>query len=248
MPLQAIPASFWRGGTSRGLLLRASTLSAFTPPARSQLILRALGAGDPDGRQIDGLGGGVSSLSKVAVIGLPGEGMEDQTRLGRLPGVGWADEGRRGEVGWDVVYRFGQVGVRERTIDWDATCGNLLAAVGVAAVTMPVLEYSAMFARALKMDKPERGPLMFPVSIMAAATGAVVTVRVPLDPWTLQLYEPAEGEGVRIAGVPGEAAGVEVEIPIEVGEGSEGGLPTSNPTDLVEVDGHTVSVHRHATA
>ena len=54
------------------------------------------------GRQIDGLGGGVSSLSKVAIIGAPGEGMKEQMASGRLPGVEWADEGERSGKSWDL--------------------------------------------------------------------------------------------------------------------------------------------------
>jgi len=118
MPPHYIPATFWRGGTSRGLILRASTLAPYSPSARSRIILTALGSPDPGGRQIDGLGGGVSSLSKVCTVGLPGEGAEEQRRMGRLPGVEWADDGERGE--WDVVYRFCQVGVRDSTLDWYA--------------------------------------------------------------------------------------------------------------------------------
>lgn len=118
-PPRAISASFHRGGTSRGLLLRASVLSAYSSSVRSNIIRTALGSPDPFGRQIDGLGGGVSSLSKCAVVGLPGEGKEEAKRSGAMEGVSWADDGEKEGVGkWDVVYRFCQVGVRDRTLDW----------------------------------------------------------------------------------------------------------------------------------
>lgn len=61
----------------------------------------------------------MSSLSKAAIIGVPGEGKEGQATNGALPGSSWADEGKREQVGeWDVVYRFAQVGVREPVLDW----------------------------------------------------------------------------------------------------------------------------------
>lgn len=119
MPPHGIPSSFYRGGTSRGLIFRASTLAPFSPSARSHIIRTALGSPDPMARQIDGLGGGVSSLSKAMIVGVPGEGWEEQGRQGRLPGVDWADEGHRKGLGeWDVVYRFCQVGVRDEVLDW----------------------------------------------------------------------------------------------------------------------------------
>ena len=118
MPSRAIAASFWRGGTSRGLIFRASTLAPYPQHVREQIIMQAMGTPDQMGRQISGLGGGVSSLSKACVLGLPGEGLEDQQKWGALPGPTWTDEGRKGDLEWDVVYRFAQVGVREAVLDW----------------------------------------------------------------------------------------------------------------------------------
>lgn len=89
----SIAASFWRGGTSKGLLLRAQDMARYSPAQRDDIIFTALGTGDA--RQIDGLGGGVSSLSKVAIIGLPQEGIQAQSENGLLPGVTWADRGVR---------------------------------------------------------------------------------------------------------------------------------------------------------
>lgn len=246
----AIAGSFWRGGTSRGLLLRASALGPFTPRARQRAILSALGSPDPDGRQIDGLGGGVSSLSKVAIIGAPGEASEDQARLGKLPGVEWADDGQRDGLGrWDIVYRFGQVAVCEPAIDWKASCGNMLSAVALAAVTDSIVPYSTLFTRARSLPRPEEGhPLMFPLEILSASNGALMRARVPLDPLTLQVWEPAKGQGTSIAGVPGEAAGIEVEMPIQTGKEAPGELPTRNTVDVINVDGEEVSLGRSGRA
>lgn len=81
---------------------------------------------------------------------------------------------------------------------------------------------------------------MFPLSIMSASNSAIMKARVPLHPWTLQPWEPPAGQGAQIAGVPGTAAGIEVELPMETGEGGGNGLVTGRPTDEVEIDGHKV--------
>jgi 2-methylaconitate isomerase len=102
---QAIPAVFMRGGTSKGLFFRADQLPA-SPEARDRIFLAALGSPDPYGRQLDGLGGGISSLSKVMVV-----------ERSERPGV-------------DLDYRFGQVAVDRPQVDYGGNCGNLTAAVG----------------------------------------------------------------------------------------------------------------------
>jgi 2-methylaconitate isomerase len=109
MPQRWVPAVFMRGGTSKGLFFHAGDLPA-DPAGRDRLLLAALGSPDPFGRQLDGMGGGMSSLSKAAMIGPP-------TR----PGV-------------DVDYTFAQVAVDRAVVDLGANCGNLSSAVGPFAV------------------------------------------------------------------------------------------------------------------
>lgn len=109
MAQRRIPAVFVRGGTSRALLFHARDLPA-DRAAWDPIFLRALGSPDPNGRQLDGLGGGISSLSKVAVIGPP-----------TLPGA-------------DVDYTFGQVSVERALVDYKGNCGNISSAVGPFAV------------------------------------------------------------------------------------------------------------------
>ncbi|GAA6042290.1 hypothetical protein JCM8097_000617 [Rhodosporidiobolus ruineniae] len=243
MPPRSIPASFWRGGTSRGLLFRADTLAPYPSAVRERIILTALGSPDPAGRQISGLGGGVSSLSKAAIFGLPGEGKEAQEVFGALPGVSWADEGSRSGMGeWDLVYRFAQVGVKDPVLDWSASCGNMFTAVALSALSTPILPYSTLFSRSRSLPRPSvddlSAPLMFPLSILSASNGVLMRARVPLDPLTLMPWEPKPGEGAEIAGVPGrDEAGIEVELPLETGEGgAEGGLVTGRPRDVVKLD------------
>ena len=105
-----IPAVFMRGGTSRAVFFREDVLAPYDHATRERIILAALGSPDPDGRQIDGLGGGISSLSKAAIIG------------------------RSAEAASDVTFNFAQVDVRRPFIDWSGTCGNMSAAVGPFAI------------------------------------------------------------------------------------------------------------------
>jgi 2-methylaconitate cis-trans-isomerase PrpF len=105
-----IPAVFMRGGTSRAVFFREDVLAPYDHATRERIILAALGSPDPDGRQIDGLGGGISSLSKAAIIG------------------------RSAEAASEITFNFAQVDVRRPFIDWSGTCGNMSAAVGPFAI------------------------------------------------------------------------------------------------------------------
>ncbi|MBI2315498.1 MAG: hypothetical protein HYU75_00235, partial [Betaproteobacteria bacterium] len=107
---QKIPAVFMRGGTSRAVFFREDVMARYAQRTRDNIILTALGSPDPFGRQIDGLGGGISSLSKAAIIG-----------RGTTPAE-------------DVTFNFAQVDVGRPFVDWSGTCGNMSAAVGPFAI------------------------------------------------------------------------------------------------------------------
>jgi 2-methylaconitate cis-trans-isomerase PrpF len=96
---------FMRGGTSKGVFFHARDLPD-DPAARDRIFLAVLGSPDPYKRQLDGMGGGISSLSKAVIIGPPSR-----------------DDA-------DVDYTFAQVAVGEGHIDYGGTCGNLASAVG----------------------------------------------------------------------------------------------------------------------
>ena len=102
-------AVFMRGGTSNAIVFRAQDL----PRERARwdaIFLAAIGSPDPNGRQLDGMGGGVSSLSKVCVVGPPSR-----------PDA-------------DVDYTFAQVAVADAVVDYSANCGNMSSAMGPFAV------------------------------------------------------------------------------------------------------------------
>jgi 2-methylaconitate isomerase len=114
MGQKSIPAVFMRGGTSRALFFHQRDLPAALPPRDCKvwdpIFTAALGSPDPNGRQLDGMGGGISSLSKIAVIG-------PSTR----PDA-------------DVDYTFAQVGIADAVVGYRGNCGNISSAVGPFAL------------------------------------------------------------------------------------------------------------------
>ena len=118
-PRIKIPATYMRGGTSKGLFFNLEDLpSAAQQPgaARDALLLRALGSPDPYGKQIDGLGNATSSTSKAVILS------------------------KSSRAGHDVDYLFGQVSIDQPLVDWSGNCGNLSAAVGPCAIHMGLID------------------------------------------------------------------------------------------------------------
>ncbi|MDR5821749.1 2-methylaconitate cis-trans isomerase PrpF [Caballeronia sp. LZ043] len=112
-PQIRIPATYMRGGTSKGVFFRLNDLpeAARVPgAARDKLFMRVIGSPDPYGKQIDGMGGATSSTSKTVIV-------STSTRPGH-----------------DVDYLFGQVSIDKAFVDWSGNCGNLSAAVGPFAI------------------------------------------------------------------------------------------------------------------
>jgi 2-methylaconitate isomerase len=108
MSLLSLPAVFMRGGTSRAVMFHARDL-----PDRAEwdpLFLAAMGSPDPNGRQLNGMGGGISSLSKVCILA-PSD---------------------RADA--DIDYTFAQVQIRDPRVDYRSNCGNMSSAVGPFAV------------------------------------------------------------------------------------------------------------------
>ncbi|HEX7868038.1 MAG TPA: 2-methylaconitate cis-trans isomerase PrpF [Variovorax sp.] len=113
-PQIRIPATYMRGGTSKGLFFRLQDLpeAARTPGrARDALLLRVIGSPDPYGKQIDGMGAATSSTSKTVILS------------------------KSDRPGHDVDYLFGQVSIDQPFVDWSGNCGNLSAAVGPFAIS-----------------------------------------------------------------------------------------------------------------
>jgi probable AcnD-accessory protein PrpF len=114
-----IPATYMRGGTSKGVFFRLQDLpaSAQVPgEARDALLMRVIGSPDPYGKQIDGMGGATSSTSKTVIL-------SKSTRPDH-----------------DVDYLFGQVSIDSAFVDWSGNCGNLSAAVGPFAIANGLID------------------------------------------------------------------------------------------------------------
>lgn len=109
MPLTRIPCAYYRGGTSKALMFRAEDLPA-DRKAWDAIFLAAMGVPDAAARNLDGMGGGLSSLNKVCVVGPPS----------------------RSDA--DVDYTFAQCAVTEARVDYAGNCGNMSAAIGPFAV------------------------------------------------------------------------------------------------------------------
>lgn len=114
-----IPATYMRGGTSKGVFFKLDDL----PPAarqpgriRDQLLLRIIGSPDPYGKQIDGMGGASSSTSKTVILS------------------------KSQQEHHDVDYLFGQVSIDRPFVDWSGNCGNLTAAVGAFAISNDLVD------------------------------------------------------------------------------------------------------------
>lgn len=109
----SIPATYMRGGTSKGVFFTLSNLpeAARVPgEVRDKLLMRVIGSPDPYEKQIDGMGGATSSTSKTVILS------------------------KSESPDHDVDYLFGQVSIDKPFVDWSGNCGNLSAAVGPYAI------------------------------------------------------------------------------------------------------------------
>jgi probable AcnD-accessory protein PrpF len=122
-PQIKVPATYMRGGTSKGVFFRLQDLpEAAQEPgaARDALLLRVIGSPDPYGKQIDGMGGATSSTSKTVIVSTSTQPEHD------------------------VDYLFGQVSIDQAFVDWSGNCGNLSAAVGPFAISNGLIDPSRL--------------------------------------------------------------------------------------------------------
>lgn len=113
-PQIKIPATYMRGGTSKGVFFNLTDLPEAAQVAgevRDNILLRVIGSPDPYGKQTDGMGGATSSTSKTVILS------------------------KSNQPNHDVDYLFGQVAIDKAFVDWSGNCGNLTAAVGSFAIS-----------------------------------------------------------------------------------------------------------------
>ena len=118
-----VPATYMRGGTSKGVFFRLQDMPAAAQvpgAARDALLMRVIGSPDPYGKQIDGMGAATSSTSKTVIL-------SKSTRPDH-----------------DIDYLFGQVSIDKAFVDWSGNCGNLSAAVGPFGITNGLVDPSRL--------------------------------------------------------------------------------------------------------
>lgn len=190
-----IPCVLMRGGTSRGLIFKDTDLP-IDEKLREEVILKIYGS-SANG-QIDGIGGGTSVTSKVAIVG-----MTDTNDS-------------------DIYYNFGQVGINQKSIDYNVTCGNMASAVGLYAVEEGLV-------------KREDGETT--VRILNTNTNKIMEVRVPVYQGEIK----SVGD-FSISGVEGIGAKITVSFIDSSGAFTGKLLPTGNLVDYIKMDETTYKV------
>lgn len=143
-----LPAAYYRGGTSRAIIFRQQDL----PKDRKEwepIFCGAIGSPDPNGRQLDGLGGGISSLSKICVVG----------------------PSSHPEV--DVDYTFAAIGVKNWDVDYSSNCGNMTSAIGPFAIDTGMVKSHEDGEGTVRIHNTNTGKIIhstFPVAEGEAAT------------------------------------------------------------------------------
>ncbi|UNK48550.1 2-methylaconitate cis-trans isomerase PrpF [Lysobacter sp. S4-A87] len=121
LPQIRIPATYMRGGTSKGVFFRLQDLpevAQLPGPKRDALLMRVIGSPDPYGKHTDGMGGATSSTSKCVIIS------------------------KASVPDHDVDYLYGQVAIEQAFVDWSGNCGNLSSAVGPFAISAGLVDAS----------------------------------------------------------------------------------------------------------
>ncbi len=122
-PQIKVPATYMRGGTSKGVFFNLTDLpkpAQVAGEARDNLLLRVIGSPDPYGKQTDGMGGATSSTSKTVILS------------------------KSEQTDHDVDYLFGQVAIDKPFVDWSGNCGNLTSAVGAFAISNGLVDKSRL--------------------------------------------------------------------------------------------------------
>lgn len=154
MALCSLPAVFMRGGTSKAVVFRDADLPS-RQTERDRIFLAVMGSPDPNGRQLDGMGGGLSSLSKICVLGPPSR-----------PDA-------------DVDYTFAQIPIRGTSVDYSGNCGNMSAAMGPAAVDFGMVRAPADGEAVVRIHNTNTGKVIrsrFPMSGGLPAAGGDLAI------------------------------------------------------------------------
>ncbi|SUP55459.1 AcnD-accessory protein PrpF [Vibrio vulnificus] len=178
-----VPATYMRGGTSKGVFFNLAELPPEAQVAgekRDQLLLRVIGSPDPYGKQIDGMGGATSSTSKTVIVS------------------------KSSRADHDVDYLFGQVSIDKPFVDWSGNCGNLSAAVGPFAIHAGLIDekripqngvvtvkvWQANIGKTIEVHVPIQNG-----SVQETGEFSLDGVTFPAAEIQVDFVDPADGEG-----------------------------------------------------
>ena len=182
-PQIKVPATYMRGGTSKGVFFKLTDLpkpAQVAGEARDNLLLRIIGSPDPYGKQTDGMGGATSSTSKTVILN------------------------KSEQPNHDVDYLFGQVAIDKPFIDWSGNCGNLTSAVGAFAITNGLVDKSTVPDNGVAVVRVWQANIKKSILVHVPITNGEVqeTGDFELDGVTfaaaevkLEFLNPADGEG-----------------------------------------------------
>ena len=210
-PQLSVPATYMRGGTSKGTFFKLSDLPERCQgagDARDNFLLRVIGSPDPYGKQIDGLGNGSSSTSKTVILSP-------------------ADDDSH-----DVNYLFGQVNIAKPMIDWAGNCGNLTAAVGACAINMDLIDADKV-ANSIN-DSTDNG--ICEVRIWQENISKTIIAHVPVYMDAQGKVQVQETGDFELDGVTFPAAEVKIEF-IDPVDATSDMFPTNNLIDDFDVSG-----------
>jgi 2-methylaconitate isomerase len=183
LPQIKIPATYMRGGTSKGVFFSLEDLptDAQQPgQARDNILLRVIGSPDPYGKHTDGMGGATSSTSKTVILS------------------------KSEKADHDVDYLFGQVAIDRPFIDWSGNCGNLTAAVGSFAISNGLVDKARLPENGIATVRIWQANIGKTIIAQVPMTNGEVQetgdfeldgVTFPAAEVEVQFLDPADGEG-----------------------------------------------------
>lgn len=182
-PQMKVPATYMRGGTSKGVFFNLIDLpepAQVAGEARDNLLLRVIGSPDPYQKQTDGMGGATSSTSKTVILS------------------------KSAKPDHDVDYLFGQVAIDKAYVDWSGNCGNLTSAVGAFAISNGLVDASKIPDNGVVEVKVWQVNISKTIIVHVPVTNGEVQetgdfeldgVTFPAAEVKLEFMDPADGEG-----------------------------------------------------
>ena len=217
-PQIKIPATYMRGGTSKGVFFSLRDLPevAQVPgAARDALLLRVIGSPDPYGKQTDGMGGATSSTSKTVILS------------------------KSTQPDHDVDYLFGQVAIDKAFVDWSGNCGNLTAAVGAFAISSGLVDAERVPDDGIAVIRIWQANIKKTIVAHVPMTNGEVQetgdfeldgVTFPAAEVQVDFIDPADGDGAMF---PTGNLVDELEVPVDIAAGGtlkatmiNAGIPT----------------------